>query len=257
MVLTNILKILVHTLCISPVLAIYNTSFNPIIKPQPYDTAYAGQYFDIIWTTTTSTPVSLLLYFWGTGRNWILADNIPNTGIFQWYVSPTIAYPTLVNTPYAGDPDWFEIHIYNGSFRNTMGVSGDEYVGDASDIMEMDKGGLWFNITAPIYSVQIYEVVTAGKTVSTVSGATTMTFPVTWTTGPGSMTTSAATSGSSTVSTTREVKTRTAFGTAGESSRVPTFASVRSDGITMWSSEGTKRVLALGVALVLGAVVVL
>lgn len=138
-----------------------------------------------------------------------------------------------------------------------MGVSGDEYVGDASDVMEMDKGGLWFNITAPTYSVQIYEVVTAGKTVSTVSGATTMMFPVTWTTGPGSMTTSAATSGSSTAATTREVKTRTAIGTIAEGSRVPTFASVQSDGITMWSSEGTKRVLALGVALVLGAVVVL
>jgi hypothetical protein len=244
------LKILLSTFTLSPVLAAYNTSFNPILKPQPYDTVYAGQYTSIQWTPTTTTPISLLLYFWGTGRNWILADNIPNTGSFNWYVSPTIAYPTLVNTPYAGDPNWFEIHIYNGSFRGVMGVGADEFVGVASDVMEMDKGGLWFNITAPVYSVEIYNVFTAGGMVSTVSGGTTVSLPVTWTTGgPTSM----STGGSTTVA--GRTLTKTAFGTS-LSSRVPTFESI-SEGITTWSQDGLIRVFVVGMAVILGIIAVL
>jgi hypothetical protein len=247
-------KILLFTFTISAVLAAYNTSFNPILKPQPYDTVYAGQYTSIQWTPTTSTPISLLLYFWGTGRNWILADNIPNTGSFNWYVSPTIAYPTLVNTPYAGDPNWFEIHIYNGSFRATMGIGADEFVGVASDVMEMDKGGLWFNITAPLYSVQIYNVVTAGGMVSTVSGGTTVSIPVTWTTGAAtSGSTSGSTGGSTTVA--GRTLTKTAFGTS-LSLRVPTFESI-SEGIMTWSQDGLIRVFVVGMAVILGIIAVL
>src|SRR5271169_4195552 len=158
------LSALLIAVSIRAVIADYDTSFNPITNPLPVDTIYAGEYFNITWINNTADPISLLLFFWGTDRNWILADNIPNTGLYRWWVSDQIAYPTLVNTVYAGDPCWFEIHIYNGSFRNTIGPNADSYIGTAEDVMKMDKGGLWFNITAPTYSVEVYSVVTVNPT---------------------------------------------------------------------------------------------
>jgi len=200
-------------------------NFNPITSPQPDDTVFAGQYFDIKWTNNTPYPVSLLLYYWGTERNWILADNIPNVGMYHWWVSDQIAYPTLVNTPYAGDPNWFEIHIYNGSFRQAMGPNADSYVGIADSVLKMNRGALWFNITAPIYSVQIYSVETVNPTsFSTISGGTTETIPITWSTVPSPTNTGiSAPTHSGPISS----------GAGRPSQRLPTFASI-SGGMGGW-----------------------
>jgi hypothetical protein len=205
-------------------------NFNPITSPQPDDTVYAGQLFDIQWDNNTADPISLLLFYWGTNNNWILADNIPNTGSFQWWVSNQIAYPTLVDTPYAGDPYWFEIHIYNGSFRQTIGAGADNYVGIADDIMKMNRGALWFNITAPLYSVQIYDVVTVNPTeFSTISGGTTETEPVTWATVPSPTTTNVGTITSFSGPTTG-AKATTNPTARPSSGRIPTFAAIVSGG---------------------------
>jgi len=228
---------------IRAVIADYDTSFNPITNPLSDDTIYAGEYFDITWINNTVDPISLLLFFWGTGRNWILADNIPNTGLYHWWVSDKIAYPTLVNTDYAGDPYWFEIHIYNGSFRKTMGPNADSYIGTAENVMKMDKGGLWFNITAPTYSVEVYSVVTVNPTsYKTISGGTTETFPITWpTVPPPSSLSNSATSG-------------TKVGSRTSTSRVPTFASI-SEGIPNWKSKSIVIVWVI-LAIVVGVVAV-
>ena len=136
-----------------------------------------------------------------------------------------------------------------------MGVGADEFVGVASDVMEMDKGGLWFNITAPMYSVQIYNVVTTGGMVSTVSGGTTVSIPVTWTTGAATSTSTSTSgiTGSTTVA--GRTLTKTAFGTS-LSLRVPTFESI-SEGMTTWSQDGLIRVFAVGMAVILGIIAVL
>jgi hypothetical protein len=207
-------------------------NFNPITSPQPDDTLYAGQYFDIRWDNNTAAPISLLLFFWGTNNNWILADNIPNTGVFHWWVSNQIAYPTLVDTPYAGDPYWFEIHIYNGSFRQTIGSGADNYVGVADDVMKMNRGALWFNITAPIYSVQIFDVVTVNPTsFSTISGGTTETEPVTWSTVPSPTTSNGGTITQFSGSTVTGGKPKSNTVATTISGRLPTFAAVISGAV--------------------------
>lgn len=234
--------------------AAQNTSFNPILKPAPYDTVFAGQYTPITWTPTTRDPISLLLYYWGTSRTWILADNIANTGQFQWFVSPDIAYPTLVDTPYAGDPDWFEIHIYNGSFRQVMGAQADGFVGIADQQMEMNRGAMWFNITAPRYSVEVVKTVMAGGITSMSSGGITVTNAVTWTTGavptPGIKDNGAGGNGVPTSMVMGGSVTGSRIGNA-PSSRVPSFASVKSSaGISNWRNQWTAGILMAVVALI-------
>ena len=242
---------------LSTVVAVEDDSFNPINSPAPDDMIFAGEIFDIRWANNTVDPISLVLYFWGTEQNWILADNIPNVGVYQWWVNDQIAYPTLVNTPYAGDPYWFEMHIYNGSFRTTIGPNADSYVGDASDLMLMSRGGLWFNITAPIYSVQIFNVITINPTsFSTESGGTTETFPITWPTvaspiGDNVGVTAGASMGPTVTGSNYNTRT------AGTSSyRRPTFASI--SGATMtWVNVGlTWGLVWSAVVIVVGALVI-
>lgn len=231
MIRSRLFHLLWLAACIGAALADLDSTFNPITKPVSNDRIFAGQYFDIKWINNTPDPISLLLFFWGTNQNWILADNIPNTGVYHWWVSDQIAYPTLVDTIYAGDPNWFEIHIYNGSFRNTIGPGANSYIGNADALMKMNVGGLWFNITAPMYSVQINSVVTVNPTsFSTITGGTTETFPITWSTVPsprdGPTGSSAVTPG-------------VAAGSRTSTTRIPTFASING-GMSSWrwSFEG-------------------
>ena len=244
--------LVVTALLIAAVVAVEDSSFNPITKPAPDDTVYAGQNFDIRWTNNTADPISLVLFFWGTDQNWILADNIPNVGVYQWWVNDQIAYPTLVNTPYAGDHYWFEIHIYNGSFRNTIGPNADSYIGDASDVMLMSRGGLWFNITAPIYSVQIFSIRTINPTsFSTISGGTTETFPITWATVASPLGNNLAATAATSVG-----PTATGRGTQLTSSRRPTFASI-SGAIAAWrNAEAVWGLVWAGFALAIGALAI-
>ena len=230
----------------------WDESFNPITNPIPDETLFAGQYFDIKWTITTSDPVSLLLFFWGTNRNWILADNIANTGVYHWWVSDQIAYPTLVNSIYAGDPDWFEIHIYNGSFRNTIGSGADEYVGIADNVMKMNRGAMWFNITAPTYSVQVDKVVTINPTsFSTIWGGTTETFPITWSTVPSPLTTDRGQGASPTTTSLATIGSHTS------TTRIPTFAIINGV-ISNWKGvEGFAQFGWVCAAIVIGVAAIL
>lgn len=238
------------------VFAVEDDSFNPINSPAPDDTIFAGEIFDIRWSNNTADPVSLVLFFWGTEQNWILADNMPNVGVYQWWVNDQIAYPTLVNTPYAGDPFWFEMHIYNGSFRDTIGPNADTYIGDASNLMLMSRGGLWFNITAPIYSVQIFNVVTINPTsFSTVSGGTTETFPITWPTVASPTNNNV---GITTGSILGPTATNSNYGptTGGTIYRLPTFASISGTMVSWGDVRLVWGVVYVTVAVVIGALII-
>ena len=248
---------LIAALLFTTVVAVEDDSFNPITAPAPDDTVYAGEIFNIRWTNNTADPISLVLYFWGTDQNWILADNIPNLGVYQWWVNDQVAYPTLVNTIYAGDPYWFEMHIYNGSFRNTIGPNADSYIGDASDLMLMSRGGLWFNITAPIYSVQIFNVITVNPTsFSTISGGTTETFPITWATVASPINNNAAFTAGSSIGPTAAANGNDGT-TGGTSYRTPTFASISGAIVTWGNSDALRGIIWAGFVVAIGAVVVL
>lgn len=225
------LRLVTSIVYIAAVLADYDPSFNPITSPQPNQRLFAGQYFNIKWTNNTSGPISLLLFFWGTQRNWIIADNIPNVGSFNWWISDKIAYPTIINTVYAGNPYWFEIHIFNGSFRDTVGPGANSYVGLGDTLLKMNRGALWFNITAPTYSVQNFKVQTVSKTIfSTIYGGTTETFKVTWSTvspTPNSLTNIPTTTGSLSASTSLNMSTTSTTSiNPFPATRLPTFASI-------------------------------
>ena len=248
---------LVVALLLAAVVAVEDDSFNPITAPAPDDTLYAGEIFTIRWSNNTADPISLVLYFWGTEQNWILADNIPNFGMYQWWVNDQIAYPTLVNTPYAGDPYWFEMHIYNGGFRNTIGPNADSYVGDASDMMLMSRGGLWFNITAPIYAVQIFNVITVNPTsFSTISGGTTETFPITWATVASPLNNNVAVTAGSSIGPTAIPTNK--HGTTGATGyRTPTFASISGAMVISGNANALWGIIWAGFAVAIGALVVL
>jgi hypothetical protein len=86
---------LIAALLFTTVVAVEDDSFNPITAPAPDDTVYAGEIFNIRWTNNTADPISLVLYFWGTDQNWILADNIPNLGVYQWWVKSRIQLSSI------------------------------------------------------------------------------------------------------------------------------------------------------------------
>jgi hypothetical protein len=259
------LRLVTSIFHIVAVIAAYVPSFNPITSPQVNQRLFAGQYFNIQWTNNTSDRISLLLFFWGTQNNWILADNIPNVGTFSWWISDKIAYPTIIDTTSAGNPYWFEIHIFNGSFRDTVGPGADSYVGMGDNLMTMNRGPLWFNITAPIYSVQTRKIETVSKTIlSTIYGGTTETFPITWSTvspTSNSVTDSPTTTSSTSVSMSSNVSSTTTTTSGGliPDTRLPTFASINGGVVTGAVLHWTQKPWVPWVcfAVVLGAVAVL
>ena len=135
-----------------------------------------------------------------------------------------------------------------------MGAEADGFVGIADQQMEMNRGAMWFNITAPRYSVEIVRTVTMaqGGMTSLSSGGVTVTNPVTWTTGavpmPGVKDNGAGGVG---VPTSMAVAASTGIG-AGEglSSRVPNFASVQSSAGLNWRRQWTAAILMAIVALI-------
>ena len=171
-------------------------------------------------------------------------------GVYHWWVSDQIAYPTLVDSIYAGDPKWFEIHIYNGSFRNAIGLGEDAYVGIADNVMKMNRGGMWFNITAPTYSVQVEKVVTMNPTsFSTISGGTTESFPVTWSTVP-----SPPNNGQGASSTITSLAT---IGGRTSTTRIPTFATINRGTSNSRAEQGIVRLGCMFAAIFVGVAAIL
>jgi hypothetical protein len=101
--------------------ASYNYTFNPILVPRSNEVIRLGQNFDILWSPTTTGPVSLFLRYFGTTTGNVIADSIEaRSGHYRWLVPNSLAANTTDNS----DPFNFELRIYQGSLgTNTLDVS--------------------------------------------------------------------------------------------------------------------------------------
>jgi hypothetical protein len=192
----------------------YNYTFNPILVPRSSEVIRLGQNFDILWSPTTTGPVSLFLRYFGTTTGNVIADSIvASSGHYRWLVPNSLAANTTDNS----DPFNFELRIYQGSLGiNTLDVS------PFSDRDYTWSDGYFAITNSSAYTTLSSFVATATTDTGTAGFYFGATAPVT--------------TSDSTISTTSKDSTTPEGGNtrkthASIATRLPTFLSVKSDAV--------------------------